>query len=124
MTTILQRRFLSILIGLLVVSVISFVLIISKLDPFQGIGNIFLFYVNLFVLSLTLSTLTAFYARQSIGQREFAPQYLLVSFRQGLWFSLLIVVALTLQSFGFFTLTNAVFLILALVFLESYFLYK
>lgn len=114
----------AVLYAALIASILLLALIVSQLDPTSSLFAQFLFYTDLFVFVLSLSTLFSFYLRKMIGQPEQVNNYLKTAFRQGIWFGILIVVSMILQSFGLFSLLNAVFLVIALVFLESYFLYN
>ncbi|HEV8601279.1 MAG TPA: hypothetical protein VGQ87_01635 [Patescibacteria group bacterium] len=114
----------AVLYAALAASVLLLVLIVSQLDPTGSTFSLILFYFDLFIFVLSLSTLLSFHMRKLIGQPEQINNYLKTGFRQGIWFAMLIVVSMILQSFGLFSLFNAIFLVVALVFLESYFLYN
>lgn len=106
-----------------VLSLISLVLVIRYLDPYGARFNVVLFYLDLLVLIMSTAALAGFQLRQMFGQRERAENYFFVSLRQAVWFSVIIAGSLILQSSGLFNLLNAAILVLAFIFLESYFLY-
>lgn len=112
------------LIVSILLSSVALFLVLKFLDPYSSALNILLFYLVLFVLSLSTFALTAFRVRASWGQREFAGQYFAISFRQAIWFAIIIVISLVLQAVGLLSMTSAIALILSFVFLEAYFLYK
>lgn len=114
----------TLLAGLLIASIVGFLVIISGFDPAKSRIAVLLLYLDVFFLVLSLSSLSAFYLRSVWGQREHSRRHFLVSFRQGLWFSILVVISMNLQAFGLFSTLNALFLAIALVFLEAYFLYN
>ncbi len=118
------KIYIALLIGLLIFSIAAFIFIVTVLDPTGSKSAILTFYLNLFILTLSSSALLAYYLRQSFGQRELSYRHLVISFRQGLWFSLLIVVSMNLQVYGLFSALNAMFLTIALIFLEAYFVYN
>ena len=105
-------------------AIIVLLLIIFKLDPTTNRLNRLAFFIDFAVFVYALTALMGFYSRKSIGQREYLRHYLKISLRQGLWFSVLISVSLLLKSMKLFTVLNMSFLIIALVFLESFFLAK
>lgn len=109
---------------LLVLSAIGLVLILKFLDPFRSWLSVVLFYLTLSIFAVSLATFTGFKIRDIFGQKEKAGYYFLISLRQALWFSILIISSLILQSFGLFNFLNAIILVLAFTFLESYFLYS
>lgn len=105
-------------------SALGLILIIRYLDPYQSAFNIVIFYLSLLALVLSFTALAGFQVRQVLGQREHAGKDLRLSLRQAVWLSILIAGSLMLQSFGLFNFLNAIILILAFIFLESYFLYS
>ncbi len=102
--------------------IIGLVLVISRLDPDDGPVNPFLFYLTLFATVLSVSTLIGYSIRRRWGQREFLKRYLSVSFRQAVWFGLILTLGMFLQANDLFSLLNAAFLIIMFVSLEAYFL--
>jgi hypothetical protein len=107
---------------LFIASGISLVYVVNELDPDASTVNPYLFYGAAFLTGFFLTTLLGFWARRYFGQRELLQKHFYISLRQGVWFGVLVVVALILQSFRLFTWINSLLLILALLFLEFYFL--
>lgn len=112
-----------ILLGIfLLASGIGLIVILNSLDPWENRTNIFLFYLDLFFLIGSASTLLSFYLRRFFGRRELLNAHFRVSLREGAMLGLLGVTVLVLQSFRILTPINAGSIGLALVFLESFFL--
>jgi hypothetical protein len=107
-----------------IVSLIASVWVVYSLDPGANAGNVAMFYgaSGLFVLSSV--ALVMLFFRQRFGVREMVRYHLKISLRQAFWVSLLYVAALVLQSQELFTWLNSAFLVIALTFLEVYFLYN
>ena len=105
-------------------SVTGLGIILNRLDPTSSPWNVALFYTVLGIMIFSFTFCIGFYSRRVFGIREHFRKHFIESVRQSVWFSILIVVALVLLSWGYFNWLNATFLVLALVFLESYFLFK
>jgi hypothetical protein len=112
------------ILALAIVSALTFGLVLSKLDPGSGSFNLFCFYLNVFVLIGSVTFLVGYFFRQKFGMRELAWDHIKISVRQGIWFGLFISISFLLLANGLFTWWNGLLLIIALVFLESYFLFK
>jgi hypothetical protein len=110
-----------ILITFSLILLIALLWLINKTAP-AGLGNIFLFYLIFGSFVFCVSTLLGLYLRRAWGQREFLNQYFATAMRQGLWFTILLTVSLILARRNLFSWLNAGFLVLTLVFLESYLL--
>jgi hypothetical protein len=108
----------------LVGSIAGLIFIINKLDPDASVLNPILLYTSIFGIIGASAFLIGFYFRQIFGIREFAARHIGVSTRQGVFLGLLVAVSLALQAMELFNVWNALFLVLTLVFLESYFLFR
>ncbi|MEO8065650.1 MAG: hypothetical protein ABI643_02235 [Candidatus Doudnabacteria bacterium] len=95
----------------------------NSLGPDRS-GNVILFYFLAAVFTFSLLTLAGFFIRRRFGQRELLNHYLSQSVRQGIWFTLLIILSLFLLSKGMFSWLSGGLLVLTLFFLESYLLTK
>jgi hypothetical protein len=119
------NSFYSWVLGLLaIVSLIASVWVVYKLDPLANSGSVAIFYCCSGIFILSISALILFFFRQRFGTREMVKQHLKTSLRQGFWVALLYLAALILQSQGLFSWLNSAFLVIALTFLEVYFLYN
>lgn len=105
-----------------VLSLAGLILILYFLDPGAGALNRFLFYADFAVFAFMLSTLAGFSLRKRLGQREFVTRHFTVSVRQAFWFTTLITFSLFLLSNDLLSWLNTSLLVVALVFLESFFL--
>jgi hypothetical protein len=112
------------LILLLISSVIGLVLIINHVDPQAKTINPIILYADILVLIFSLTYLLGFLTRRMFGARERVLLHMQVAMRQSLWFGILIVASFLLLSQGLFSWLNASFLVLCLIFLESYFLFR
>ncbi len=90
----------------------------------ERFGTILFFYILSGSLVFCVTTLADFYLLKFFGQREMQSYYFRISSRQGLWLTLLFIISLFLLSRNLFSWLNALFLVLALVFLESYIITK
>lgn len=97
-------------------------MILYILDPESSALNRFLFYTDFAILSYMVACLAGFYLRQRWGQREFRTKHFAVSARQAVWFMILLTASLYLLSHDLFSLVNSILLVLALIFLESFFI--
>jgi len=108
---------------ILAASAIGLVTLILTVAPDTG-RNIGLFYLAILLLGMSFFTLGGFYLRRLLGQREHSAHYLVLSSRQALWLSLILIISLLLSSHELFSWVNAIFLALVFIFLESYLLTK
>ena len=96
-------------------------MILFFIDPSEaGILAFLLFYLTLLISVLGTATVLGFFARKMSLKQELAFEHVIVSFRQGLWISVVVTVSLYLQSKELLTWWNAVLLILALGLIEFF----
>ena len=100
---------------------ISWALIIIYVDPTTNLVGIALFCLSLFFFLASFFTLVGFYLRRKISKNNIEFTQADDSFRQGVFFSLIFVGMLILQSFGMLTLWNAGLFIVGICLLEFYF---
>jgi len=101
---------------------VSWILIIVYVDPTAtNLVGIALFYLSLFFFLASFFALAGFYLRRKISKNKIEFAQTSEAFRQGVFFSLIFVGMLILQSFGMFTLWNAGLFILGIGLLEFYF---
>jgi hypothetical protein len=112
------------LLSLAIASGIATTWVIYRLDPSASARNIIAFYVTSCLFVLGTCALTMFFFRERYGMRELVKRHFYVSLRQGAWMALLYGSSMFLQSKGLFTWLNSAFLVIALTFLESYFIYN
>lgn len=98
--------------------------LVYRFDPTRHWLIPLAFYVIFFALCFSITALAGFLARRFVGKREFLADQLRVSLRQGVWFSILLISLLLLKAAGLFNLISIALLLLAMVFLESYFLFS
>ena len=97
--------------------------VIYYFDPQNG-GPIALtfFYASLFLSLLGTFSLIGLIVRIIFTSSQLVFKKVVVSFRQGIWFSLLVITSLFLQSVNLLGWKNIAFLILALAILELFFM--
>lgn len=102
---------------------VSWVLIVVYTNPTaENSIAIVLFYLSLFFFLASLFILAGFYLRRKISKDGVEFIQTGDSFRQGLFFALIFVGMLILQSFRMLTLWNAGLFIIGIVLLEFYFI--
>jgi len=103
----------------------SFFIILNSVNPFQTniLGFIF-FYLSLFFSSIGVLSLLGFLIRHLFNKNQFITSRVVVSFRQSIWFAILIVVGLYLQSQKLAAWWNLLILLVLLLVLEFYFVYR
>jgi len=112
-----------ILWSIFIIFLILFAAVIVLLPPNSAI-NLLLVYSSMLISSFALFALIGFYLRIKFGIREWVNHHMVLSLRQGFWLAIILTVSMFLLSQNWFTWLNASFLILALVFFESYLLTK
>lgn len=101
----------------------SWLVVLFYLDPTNaGFPGFLLFYLSLFLALLGTFSLVGFFIRAWFSQEEMVYKHIGISLRQGLLFSMLLSVSLLLQGEKLFNWWSALFFILFLAVLESFFL--
>ena len=101
---------------------ISWTLIVVYIDPIaENSVGLVLFYLSLFFFLTSFFTLAGFYLRRKISRNKIEFAQTSEAFRQGVFFSLIFVGMLILQSFRMLTLWNAGLFIVGVGLLEFYF---
>jgi TRAP-type C4-dicarboxylate transport system permease large subunit len=113
-----------ILLFLLLTSLVAGIWVIYNLDPNVSVNNVFWFFLSSGVFVSTSIALLLYVFRQRFGVRELAHTHFTVSLRQGFLIGLCYIISLFLQSKGLFTWLNSIYLMVALIFLESFFIYN
>lgn len=98
---------------------VAWLLVLFYMNPDEvGAIGLMAFYISLFLALLGTFSLVGFFVRVWFSRSQAIFRYLGIAFRQAVWFSVLIVVALILQAERYLTWWNALLLILFLVLLE------
>ncbi len=101
----------------------AFLAVIYFFDPFAGgFLALTLFYLSLFLTLIGVFSLVGLFLRMIFTRDTLVFKKVVISFRQGIWFALLINVSLYLLSIKLFSWLSLIFLILALVILEIFFM--
>jgi len=102
---------------------VAWLVVIFYLSPEESSLLVFLlFYVSLFFALLGSFSLIGFFVRVWFSREQIIFRHLGVSFRQSVWFAILLVGTLILQGSGFLRWWNVLLLILFLVIIEFFFL--
>lgn len=116
----LQKFIIFMIIGSLL-SLFGFLMVLNFINPKEaGFFLLLLFYLSLGLFSLGFFTVLGFFIRKFKSNKEMAFNQVIISFRQSLWISLVLVVSLFLQSKGLLNWVNEILLILALGFIEFF----
>jgi len=101
---------------------ISWMLIVIYVDvKTTSLMGFALFYLSLFFFLASFFTLSGFYLRRKIAKDKIEFAQTGEAFRQGIFFALIFVGMLILQSFRMLTLWNAGLFVLGIGLLEFYF---
>jgi hypothetical protein len=97
--------------------------VIFFFDPSRGgVLALFFFYTSLFLSLLGTFSLLGLFIRLFFTKETLVFKKVTTSFRQGIWFSLLIVISLYLNHINMFIWRNLLLLILAFTILELFFI--
>ena len=103
----------------------AFFIVLFSVDPFTTtILGFILFYFSLFFALVGVLSLVGFLTRYFFNKHQFITQQITVSFRQSVWFALLVVISLYLQSHKLIAWWNLLILILILAMVEYTFIIK
>lgn len=101
----------------------GFFMIIQSINPQEaGVLAFLLFYLILGLSIIGTLTIFGFLLRKLFYKDRLAFDHVIISFRQAVWLSLVVVISLYLQAHGLLTWWNAILLILALSLLELFYL--
>jgi len=102
---------------------ISWLFVIFKIDPETSgiIGKIF-FYASLFIAATGTASLLGFWSRAYFFKNKVLFSHLAIALRQGIWFAIVVVIMLILQSADLFKFWNMIVLALLFGAVEMFFL--
>ena len=102
---------------------LAFLAVIYFFDPFAGgIWALIFFYCSLFLALIGTFAVSGLIARLFFTKEKLVLKQVIISFRQAVWFSLLIIISLHLKSIDLLAWKNIILLILALSLLELFFM--
>jgi hypothetical protein len=101
----------------------GFFMVILFISP-QEIGflTFLLFYLILALAVIGTLTILGFLLRKLFNRKELAFEHIIVSFRQAIWLSLILIISLYLQSQQLLAWWNAILLVLGLGLIEFFYL--
>lgn len=102
---------------------LAWVLILLRINPYDaGVIGFLLFYTSLFLALVGTFSLAGLGMRRICKRHELQFRQVPVSFRQGVWFALFLVIMLFLQSQDMLTAVNVFLFIMAHTVIELFFL--
>jgi len=102
---------------------LAFLAVIYFFDPQTGgILAISFFYASLFLALIGTFSLVGLITRIIFSSNQLVFKKVIISFRQGIWFALLVVISLFLKSMNLLVWKNFILLILAFSLLEIFFM--
>jgi len=105
-----------------VISWIAWILVITKMSPYESMGpSLTFFFVTLFIALTTTLTAIGFYFRLWVFKNEIFYKHINVSLRQGVFLSLVAVFSLVFQMIKVLTWWSGMLLVAVAVLLEFYF---
>lgn len=120
-----HTKYLSIVAVAGIVSWVAWVVVISKLDPFESKGlALGMFYLSLLIALTCTFTILGFYLRLWLNNNEFFYQHIHLALRQGILLSIIVLGCLTFQILRVLTWWSGALLILTVTFVEMYFVAK
>jgi len=118
----LQKFIIFMIVGSLL-SLVGFLMVLFFINPNESGAFIFLlFYLSLGLFTLGIFTVFGFFVRKFTTKKEMVFNQVMISFRQALWISIVLIVSLYLQSRGLLNWINEILLILALGLIEFFFI--
>jgi len=102
---------------------LAFGAVVYFFDPFSGgILAVMFFYLSLFLALIGTLSLIGLFLRLFFSKDKLVFKQVVTSFRQSIWFALLILIILYLQKVDLLAWKNLIFLILAFAILELFFM--
>lgn len=102
---------------------LSLLAVLNFFDPFvAGVGALLFFYASLFLTLVGSFAILGVLARLFFTKDKLVFQMVKTSFRQAVWFALLIVTGLHLKSIDLLVWKNIILLVLAFALLEIFFM--
>jgi hypothetical protein len=96
--------------------------VVFYFDPLNGGMALFFFYISLFLSLLGTFSLLGLFFRLFFTKDHLIFKKVTTSFRQAIWFSLLIIISLYLNHINLLAWSNLALLIIALTLLELFFI--
>ncbi|MBD3359915.1 MAG: hypothetical protein GF365_04390 [Candidatus Buchananbacteria bacterium] len=102
---------------------LAFLAVVYFFDPFAGgIWALLFFYLSLFLTLIGSFSVFGLFVRLIFTKEKLVLKKVIISFRQAIWFSLLIIISLHLKSLDLLAWKNIILLILAFTLLELFFM--
>jgi len=102
---------------------LAFFAVIYSFDPFNGgFGVLIFFYTSLFLALIGTFSILGLLVRLFLTKNKLVFRMVVKSFRQAIWFSLLIIIGFFLKSINLLVWHNILLLIVAFSLLELFFM--
>lgn len=106
------------------IGAISWISILWGTDPAQGVSVVFLFYLTLAILLVSIFTLIGFFSRKFFSPKSISFSLVGVSFRQAILLSVVVISTLLFQGLKILSWWSVLLLVGSVVLLELYFINK
>ena len=117
-----HHRYIGIISSAGIISWIAWLLVLTKMSPYESMGpSLTFFFITLFIALTTTLTALGFYFRLWFFKNEIFYKHINVSLRQGVFLSLVAVFSLVFQMIKVLTWWSGILLVAAAVLLEFYF---
>jgi len=102
---------------------LAFFAVIYFFDPFEsGFLALFFFYTSLFLALVGIFSILGLFIRLIFTKDNLVFKKVIASFRQAIWFALLIIISLNMLSFQLLIWKNIIILVFAFTLIELFFI--
>lgn len=117
-----HNRYIAIIAGAGLLAFLGWMLVLTKLSPFESTGlALAFFFITLFIFLTSFFTVVGYYFRLWLFKNEVFYQHINISFRQGFFLTMITVFCLVLQMVRVLTWWSGLLVVMGAVFLEFYF---
>ena len=117
-----HHRYISIIAVSGLIAWLAWILIITKLNPYESMGiSLAFFFLTLFIALSSTFTVVGFYFRVWLFKNEIFYKHINIALRQGFFLSLIAVFCLVFQMMRVLTWWSGLLLVVVAVLLEFYF---
>ncbi len=120
-----HNKYISIIATAGIVSWISWIVVINKLNVFESMGiSLLLFFLSLSIALICTFTIIGFYFRVWLNKNEIYYHHIQIAFRQSILLTLMVIGAMFFQILRILTWWSGGLLILTILLIELYFISK
>ena len=115
------RTHIWVFLGIFIAAAAAIAVFIYRIDPFKaGIYRLVIFFGLFFLASFALTTILGYFFRIMFWRSGVRYEFLKVARRQGVWFGIMAVIALLLETANIFSFLTAILLFSAFALIEFY----